>query len=742
MDEARMIEEIQEVQEVCDEDESKFLQLVDVFWFLKPTKTLIFVQDKIKSINSQEICIDEIKFETNSGSSLPKFLSTLSFFRLLGIDELNMSLDLFLQYAEKQPQDTSSILHCFVDGYGFQPDSYRYGYDVQYAVVDKMLEYCNSGKNEYFARMFIPLAENYLHTHFSSTKSGRGNTFTITQFDLAESTELLNLREKILTNLFSLYKNNNLQKYILKLILRHTQSGLNVSVKSIVEHDSKLIASFFKNDLDPKNLYHCIVVQEYLRLLKRFNISTEEKLKAQFKTSTYALYNLLTNKFERMELKLSHDAYREYKKKKIAEFTTSYSKEDYDAVLHELSNIQQTLEDHSKWQFDQGIISVLEEVAKRNPGLFCEIIKDYLQQGDYLTINPWVVVSNLIVSCGSVAPLNIIILADYPSKNGWLFSYYQHLSKDDIKKEQIDALSKLYQTADYKDFIHNVDYLLKYESVQKGFVEKIVQIVIDRSSTAPAFAHALSLVFNEHTAINKQLLSLFSSNTTLLEDAYMTFDKIDRNADHNGTTFSKLLDNDRGFSDRYLKDKFTRKKYLSSYDDNRDYSFIWLRDDYMDVMQEIAETVFKYEQEGRCFGYFESFFGKNVNPQTDKTILEREDGFLIDEISSKYNNGEFIHFLFSIIVEFESNRKLIFYKSFLDINKEFNDFEHLPIVSSTFGGWGSAVPMLQKKIEFYEKMISICNSVEYLKHRQFLEQRIQDIRHQVQHEKKMDFTEE
>ena len=76
------------------------------------------------------------------------------------------------------------------------------------------------------------------------------------------------------------------------------------------------------------------------------------------------------------------------------------------------------------------------------------------------------------------------------------------------------------------------------------------------------------------------------------------------------------------------------------------------------------------------------------------------------------------------------------------VRAEFNEFKKLPI-EPTISSWsGSAVPMLRQKIELYEVIISICNSVEFLKHRQFLEQRIQGIRNQIQHEKKRDFTEE
>ncbi len=725
---------------IQERSEGDFLQLIDVFWFLKPTETLIYIQDKINSINSRDIIFDDIKFEANSNSSLPEFLSTLSLFRHHEEDQIKMSLDLFLQYAKKQPQDTPKILHYLIDRYGFHPDSYRYNYYVQHAVVDKLLENSDSGSNEYFSRMFIALAENYLHTHFSSTKSRKAHSITIIQFDLVVSNRLLKLRKKILINLFSLYKNKNYKQYILQLLFSHTRSGSDISVSEIVGHDSKLTTPFFKSALDSTNLYHCIVVQQYLGLLKGFNIPVEEELIVCFQTPEYKLYDLLTNKLERVELKLSHDAYRKYKQKKIAKFTALYSEEDYDKILHQLLDISGTIAGYSKWQIEQGIISILEELSKRNPDLLCEVVRHYLEQGDYLAINPWVIVSNLLLSCDAKKVFDVITAVEYPSKQRWLFSYYQYLSNDDIKQDQIDALYELYKTAEYKYLIHNTDGLLNYESITKGFVVNVVRIIIERANITPEFAHAIYFIF-AHTEINKKLNSLFSDNFTVLEDAYLLADRVKQHADYDGTTFTVILNNDHAFIDRYLKDKFSRKDYISCYDDSRDYSFIWLRDDCMDIMQRITSFVFEYEQKGRCYGYYESFFNKSVNPQTNNTILEIQDEYLNKEIEAKFNNKDYMRFLFSVIVGFPLERKLLFYETFLDKSKEFDDFKNLSY-EPTHSSWsGSAVPMLQEKIDFYEKITQLCNSVELLKHRQFIEQRIQEIRNQIQREKKRDFTE-
>jgi hypothetical protein len=75
-------------------------------------------------------------------------------------------------------------------------------------------------------------------------------------------------------------------------------------------------------------------------------------------------------------------------------------------------------------------------------------------------------------------------------------------------------------------------------------------------------------------------------------------------------------------------------------------------------------------------------------------------------------------------------------------NKIFDNFKNLPYEPFLSSWSGSAVPMLQEKIDFHEKITQLCKSVSLLKHRQLTEQRIQDIRNQIQHEKKREFTEE
>src|SRR5690606_8420840 len=113
-----------------------------------------------------------------------------------------------------------------------------------------------------------------------------------------------------------------------------------------------------------------------------------------------------------------------------------------------------------------------------------------------------------------------------------------------------EALCELYKNADYKYFINDIDCLFKYEDIKKGFVSDIVGIIINRASSSSEYAHSISLLFNPHTEIYKNIHFLFLGNFKLLENAYVAVDRIDHHADYDGGFLSILLDNDRSFINR------------------------------------------------------------------------------------------------------------------------------------------------------------------------------------------------
>src|SRR6266496_2899998 len=89
--------------------------------------------------------------------------------------------------------------------------------------------------------------------------------------------------------------------------------------------------------------------------------------------------------------------------------------------------------------------------------------------------------------------------------------------------------------------------------------------------------------------------------------------------------------------------------------------------------------------------------------------------------------------------EFPSDRRCRFIVEFLTHNKRFDDFKKIQLEPLS-GSWsGSAVPMLQGRVDFYESLLPVLNTVDLLQHKQYIEQIIHSVRNEIEREKKQDF---
>ncbi len=50
--------------------------------------------------------------------------------------------------------------------------------------------------------------------------------------------------------------------------------------------------------------------------------------------------------------------------------------------------------------------------------------------------------------------------------------------------------------------------------------------------------------------------------------------------------------------------------------------------------------------------------------------------------------------------------------------------------------------MLQERVEYFESLLSLLNTVDFLQHRQHVERHISKLRNEIEYEKKRDFIED
>lgn len=719
------------------EEREVMLQFINVFWFLKPTETLLYIKNIINNDEESEDDKNNINYKSENYDYLPEYFSVLPSFRYSGKELYEISLDLILLYANKNKHNTEKIIKFIIDEYGYDPESYSYDYVQQKILIDWVIKNSDHGSNERYSRMLLSITEVFLKTHFSSVKNSNKASVTLVRFNLVDTKKLKELRGLLLSYIFKLYKQDKYKSDVLSLLLRHSNSGYDINVESIVENDSKLIISFFNKELEKNDIYHCVIVQDYLNLLRRLNISFDQNLSKKFSNDRYNIYDFFTNQLEMAGLKLDIEAYDEYKVKRFKQLTESYTLSHYRKLFKDL---QESLEkiggDRFRWQIKEGVTTILECLIEKNIDLAKDTIKDYVHSGDYFKIFPGKIIATMSDKTGHKVLFDFLNSLEFSGKDYWLFMFYYNVRYENINKQYCTNLLKLLKTASHDDYSLSFDSLLKYEAFERGFIRKSVATVLNRSNEDARLIQRLGLLFNHHTEAFKKIDWIFDNEYQLLEKAYLAYEKSDIHADHDGRILNMFLDNSRTFIKAWLDDFFSRKPYISHYDDKRDYSTFWLRDDYREVMGEITDYVYNKELEGKSHNYYEAFFN-NTNNKDE--VLNNQNSLLLHKINENINDSGYLNFIFSVVSGFELKRKIIFYKRFLEINKAFENFSILRFEPMHESWSGSRVPLLERKVVFYKELIDLCKGIDYLEHRGFLEKRIQQLRDSIQSEKKRDF---
>ena len=93
------------------------------------------------------------------------------------------------------------------------------------------------GNNELFSRLFIALAEKYLHISFETTKFD-GNVINIIRFELPATPELFELRQQLWEQIFRLYDDPRFQDRVLSAIYTYSTDGYRINTKEIIEVDA------------------------------------------------------------------------------------------------------------------------------------------------------------------------------------------------------------------------------------------------------------------------------------------------------------------------------------------------------------------------------------------------------------------------------------------------------------------------------------------------------------------------
>lgn len=398
-------------------DDEDLLNLIDVFWFVKQTDALVYVEEKIRSLEPEPRPVSELQFVMSHNlPPTPSILGVLDNFRYAEEAASRAAVSLLLEYLEKRPAELSLVLRMLIERYGMTHRSYLNGFRTERNTADVIWERARDGADELASRVFLAIAEPLLQTHFSTDEPRAKNSITIIQFDVPATPELFEFRRTLWQRVFSLHRRPELREAVLNLIQRHSHSGYQVKNKEIITRDAVDVQPFLGSALDPSIYRDCVIVHDYLNVLGWLEIEADEELRARFTNETYELSELLIDdRKERREL--GWKEYQRIQQERLATYTEGFGAEDFDRFFERCSEILRASDrSNYEYQIRARVADVLLYLAHRDAALFETVLDRYLHAGNSLNLGPWALAPALIQLRGPEYAYKVLSGGEYPGK--------------------------------------------------------------------------------------------------------------------------------------------------------------------------------------------------------------------------------------------------------------------------------------------------------------------------------------
>jgi len=730
-------------QEAWKSTDSDWLYtLADLFSFVHLDKTLLYIKTLIEKLPDTSISSGEILWETIQGLYLEKsILGLLVPFWQCYDDELQTAISLAIQYGEKNPKDIMSVVQLLTDDFGFNTYSTNQGYEREKLVIESIIANFQGKRSEHLAIAFTKIAAYYLQTRFRESCS-KGRTLTLYRFALANNENIQQLRKSIFEMLFALYEQDSLKPHVLETLNGYIQPEMEGGVQEILEQDAVLLIPFIRENLNPKDFSDCKFVHDYVHRKGDKNNPQFGNLLQHFTCPEMDVYNLLDFYAYRIE----GNDYKEPERLRdeaIQSKTEGFDVSDFvDFFKSYKIACRVTATNHTTYKFSQGFKTFLNALLKKDVPFIQNVLTSFLKvDATLITKHARLVISQLFQKTDRDTLEALIAKIDMPEQERWRFPFYLFLPEDQVRPEDIDVLLGLYRSADVSAIIDDFDYLSKYQSNDPQIIPKVTSLLIERYEKEPNYNFGLDRVFLNEKNWDETLNEIYKDQEELLKKAYIISYLSCDHFDYGSHFFKKMLDVDPAFFIEMIKIIRDKESYNRS---SQNFDILWERDDFpshldnaITYLTESCENPYEIH---KCPDTIKRFFGvEHDEPKGSEKTHEKQDAFLDKYIASHAKDQGRMLVVFELISYFPEERRLRHIKTFLQNNQNFADFKKLKLEPSTQSWSGSLVPVDTRRAEFLEKVRTLCSGPDFLEHRAYISEWIDEIHKDIKRTKKSEF---
>ncbi len=712
-----------------DTNSTDFIEFVKSFHIVNPTETLILLKKEISLIDPVFVDINSFdsKQKKNNNEVKDDIISILGSLSNLYDSSVSLcALDLFFEYYIKRPDLYIQFYHAANIYMGIKLDSFENDHQTTIQYLEKIIEFSERTKNEWFDLLFIETAETFLNFKFSPHESvKKGNSIIIHHLYISKTNGTSYYRNLIWNHLIVLYSSGKYQSIIKHIVKRYAHNTGKDSEK-IIRDEAELIGKLIINNFSPECLEDCVAVDSLISVYNHFNISTVE-FDAFINNSKFTTYCLLMP--PPFDSEISYDQLEKNKEKEIADYILNNPLENTKCLCSIASEAMQ-IADINDFYIKRNLNIAIETISKFKE-VFIQIINHALSLKYTHLLKPSVVIEILFKFLSADETYGIINrIDDGYLINEWKYTFFTVISEEQINhywySMMMDFLTDTSDMYFEPSYCRDITFTDKYVKINANVFIETVQLVFSKRSYSDYAAYIyLDLLFNKYNIPSIQLVERFANHLDLLEDIYLWLSEYRHTCDMFGEVLFEIVKKDRFFLERYINMLLlsTRRERREL---NEKLHILYKLDNYIDCMDEVMGLAMQaYKENNYCYNDIVECIVtlKSNDPSTNAKIIE----WIRHYITCNISNEDELNVIFEATSEHSVENRADYFNTFVKNNSDFKLFASLPLIPRSYGWSGSPIPLYSSWIDMMNKILPNLTGIEYLEHKQHIKKEIETV---------------
>ena len=727
------------------------LELIEAFWFVDTDQNLATLKALVSALPVQDIDPCQVNWEDKQVWGEDHLLSCLSQFSHAHPTDAKVAIDLILQFLPRRPDRADKVLSVLTDnsGYGFGPDSHRYGYIFQKAVVETIVRHLETDV-PIIQALFVRVAKSYLSTQFHSTWSETRHTFSFCNFVVAPTSELSAIRALIWRTLAELYESGHEVNSISEVLSQYANDLYCTTDQDVLSIDLPFALDWINTRLDPARYRDCCIAHALDHRFRRAELEAWQPDLSDFYCPAYQFSRLaFTDRYERKMEEMGWREYEKYKQDKVYAEYGDLTPQQLPVLLNHCQEIcnDSLNSNHDRHQVTQALANLLSRIGDEDVPRFLVLVNRLLELGDPLELRGIGFIKQLIAAIGKHRVYELIDSHEFAGKAHWFIALYWDLDETEIDKGDAEHFMALVTGLEI-GFVPHLSLLQKFENHVPEILPQLVGAILeDETSKAPARLNNL-LISSRKDA--EWIAEQFQDQPELLATAYITICNAGRGAsghsfDHDATLFGVAIDLCPDFIHEYVASRYQSKDFLSRHDeDHRDYTKLWERDDWPDQFVGLISAIAEHQKYDEWSDSFLSAWLIHAGANNSKVEKERLEEVLSHAIDQLHDNDECMRILFAGTNELSEELRERLLAAYVHHQPSVESFKKLRLVPghATASGRGGLTAVYQRREKFMQRLKAALPEPEHLEYRAHLSNKEKSLRNIAESHAISDFLED